>query len=74
MSELGETSCKAYRNVVYNNPHFISYFKHATPEAELGNLNIGERLSLDDMENPRENDSNYCKEELRAPYTHLHML
>jgi phosphoenolpyruvate carboxylase len=43
MSELGEISCKAYRNVVYNNPHFISYFKHATPEAELGNLNIGEK-------------------------------
>jgi hypothetical protein len=28
---------------VFENPLFISYFSHATPEAELGNLNIGSR-------------------------------
>ena len=41
MSSLATDSCAAYRSVVYKNPKFISYFKHATPEAELGNLNIG---------------------------------
>ena len=28
---------------MFEHPHFISYFAHATPEAELGNLNIGSR-------------------------------
>eukprot|EP00967_Tisochrysis_lutea_P090054 scaffold128575_cov15-Tisochrysis_lutea.AAC.1 len=41
MDKLAVDSCEAYRSVVYKNPKFISYFKHATPEAELGNLNIG---------------------------------
>jgi phosphoenolpyruvate carboxylase len=44
MDTLATDSCSAYRSVVYKNPKFISYFKHATPEAELGNLNIGEGL------------------------------
>uniref|UniRef100_A0A7S3VSI5 phosphoenolpyruvate carboxylase n=2 Tax=Dunaliella tertiolecta TaxID=3047 RepID=A0A7S3VSI5_DUNTE len=43
MDKLAVDSCEAYRSVVYKNPKFISYFKHATPEAELGNLNIGSR-------------------------------
>ncbi|GFH28311.1 uncharacterized protein HaLaN_26785 [Haematococcus lacustris] len=43
MTRLGEVSCEAYRAVVYKDPAFITYFKHATPEAELGNLNIGSR-------------------------------
>lgn len=41
MDELSRASCEAYRSIVYENPHFINYFKSATPEAELGNLNIG---------------------------------
>ncbi|GBF92588.1 phosphoenolpyruvate carboxylase [Raphidocelis subcapitata] len=45
MDELGKESCRAYRSVVFENPTFISYFNHATPEAELGNLNIGSRPS-----------------------------
>jgi phosphoenolpyruvate carboxylase len=28
---------------VFEHPHFISYFTAATPESELGNLNIGSR-------------------------------
>jgi phosphoenolpyruvate carboxylase len=28
---------------VFQNPNFISYFTAATPESELGNLNIGSR-------------------------------
>jgi len=43
MDKLGELSCKHYRSVVFQNPNFISYFSKATPEAELGNLNIGSR-------------------------------
>lgn len=31
------------RSVVFEHPHFISYFAAATPESELGNLNIGSR-------------------------------
>jgi len=43
MNQLSEASCQGYRSVVYEHPSFISYFKSATPEAELGNLNIGSR-------------------------------
>ncbi|KAI8477117.1 MAG: phosphoenolpyruvate carboxylase-domain-containing protein [Monoraphidium minutum] len=45
MDRLGKDSCNAYRSIVFEHPHFISYFAHATPEAELGNLNIGSRPS-----------------------------
>jgi phosphoenolpyruvate carboxylase len=43
MDRLGEASCAAYRSVVFEHPNFIAYFGAATPEAELGNLNIGSR-------------------------------
>ena len=42
---LAEKSCDAYRAVVHRDPAFVSYFRHATPEEELGNLNIGSRPS-----------------------------
>ena len=42
MDELSDWSCKAYRAIVVEHPHFISYFQTATPESELGGLNIGE--------------------------------
>ncbi len=29
--------------MVFEDPTFISYFQHATPQEELGNLNIGSR-------------------------------
>lgn len=45
MDQMSAKSCEVYRAVVYQNPHFIPYFKCATPEAELGNLNIGKCLS-----------------------------
>ncbi|XP_072999647.1 phosphoenolpyruvate carboxylase 4 [Typha latifolia] len=43
MEEISKTSCNHYRSIVYNNPEFISYFHEATPQAELGFLNIGSR-------------------------------
>jgi phosphoenolpyruvate carboxylase len=36
-------ACAACRSIVFEHPHFISYFTAATPESELGNLNIGSR-------------------------------
>lgn len=43
MEEISNISCKSYRNTVYENPEFLTYFQEATPQAELGNLNIGSR-------------------------------
>ncbi|XP_076951177.1 phosphoenolpyruvate carboxylase 4-like [Bidens hawaiensis] len=43
MDQISQISCKNYRNTVYENPEFITYFQEATPQAELGNLNIGSR-------------------------------
>ncbi|XP_023550392.1 phosphoenolpyruvate carboxylase 4 [Cucurbita pepo subsp. pepo] len=43
MEEISKISCENYRSMVYENPEFISYFNEATPQAELGFLNIGSR-------------------------------
>ncbi|KAM0932958.1 putative phosphoenolpyruvate carboxylase [Dioscorea sansibarensis] len=43
MEDISETSCRFYRSVVYDNPDFLPYFHEATPQAELGFLNIGSR-------------------------------
>ncbi|KAL2347466.1 hypothetical protein Fmac_001466 [Flemingia macrophylla] len=45
MEVISKISCQCYRNVVYENPEFLSYFHEATPQAELGFLNIGSRPS-----------------------------
>jgi len=45
IEKLSKISCDAYRSVVFKNPLFIKYFRDATPEEELGNLNIGSRPS-----------------------------
>lgn len=45
MEEMGRSSCASYRGIVADHPKFIAYFQHATPEAELGSLNIGSRPS-----------------------------
>jgi phosphoenolpyruvate carboxylase len=31
------------RDIVFRNPAFLKYFRQATPESELGDLNIGSR-------------------------------
>eukprot|EP00250_Pteridium_aquilinum_P033931 c6677_g1_i1 orf=354-3539(-) len=43
MEEISEISCQQYRSFVYENEQFLQYYHEATPEAELGNLNIGSR-------------------------------
>eukprot|EP01018_Ginkgo_biloba_P007748 Gb_40755 [translate_table: standard] len=43
MEEISEISGQHYRSIVYENEQFLQYFHEATPEAELGNLNIGSR-------------------------------
>ena len=43
MGQLSSESCNAYRAHVVGNAGFMRYFEEATPESELGNLNIGSR-------------------------------
>ncbi|KAG6396672.1 hypothetical protein SASPL_142827 [Salvia splendens] len=44
MDEISQISSTTYRTTVYENPEFLAYFHEATPQAELGCLNIGSRL------------------------------
>jgi phosphoenolpyruvate carboxylase len=43
MDKLSEISCEAYRKIVFKEERFVPYFRTATPELELANLNIGSR-------------------------------
>ena len=43
MDRLAETARGVYRDVVYDNPRFVEYFRKATPEVELGVVPIGSR-------------------------------
>ncbi|OSM97812.1 phosphoenolpyruvate carboxylase [Lonsdalea populi] len=43
MDELSRVSCDMYRYYVRENPEFVSYFRAATPEPELGKLPLGSR-------------------------------
>lgn len=43
MKLLSDISCDAYRKVVREDERFVPYFRSATPELELSNLNIGSR-------------------------------
>ena len=43
MDSLAEDSKNAYREIVRHHPKFVEYFRMATPEPELGTLNIGSR-------------------------------
>lgn len=43
MEDISKISCQSYRSVVYEDPEFLAYFNEATPQAELGFLNIGSR-------------------------------
>ncbi len=43
MQRLADESRVAYRSLVYDRPAFLEYFRAATPEVELGLLNVGSR-------------------------------
>ncbi len=43
MQRLADDSREAYQQVVYETPGFVEYFRLATPEVELGQLEIGSR-------------------------------
>lgn len=43
MERIGDVSCAAYRHTVREDERFVPYFRQATPELELGVLNIGSR-------------------------------
>nr|AIT70063.1 phosphoenolpyruvate carboxylase [Dumontia simplex] len=43
LDELSDISCTKYREIVHGDPRFVQYFRSATPEQELGLLNIGSR-------------------------------
>jgi phosphoenolpyruvate carboxylase len=43
VERLADAARQAFRGVVYEHPRFVEYFRAATPEAEIGRLNIGSR-------------------------------
>ena len=43
MKKISDISCADYRHLVREEPRFVPYFRQATPELELGSLNIGSR-------------------------------
>ena len=43
MNKLSKISCDAYRKIVREDERFVPYFRSATPELELSELNIGSR-------------------------------
>uniref|UniRef100_A0A7S2MAA9 phosphoenolpyruvate carboxylase n=1 Tax=Zooxanthella nutricula TaxID=1333877 RepID=A0A7S2MAA9_9DINO len=43
MAAMSACSCDFYRSVVREEPKFVPYFRAATPELELGSLNVGSR-------------------------------
>lgn len=45
MERISSVSCASYRHTVREDPRFVPYFRQATPELELGRLNIGSRPS-----------------------------
>ena len=45
MDRLAADARTAYRHIVHEQPSFVEYFRAATPERELGSMNIGSRLA-----------------------------
>jgi len=43
MEELSAEGFRAYRNLVYETPGFVSFFRTATPITEIADLNVGSR-------------------------------
>lgn len=45
LEEISRISYRTYRDLVYETPDFVTYFKHATPIEFIQNLNLGSRPS-----------------------------
>ena len=43
MDRMADAAAREYRKVVYETPEFVDYFRAATPEQELAEINIGSR-------------------------------
>ncbi len=43
MQQLSTSACATYRQLVYETPGFVEFFRGATPIAEIAGLNIGSR-------------------------------
>lgn len=43
MDRMADTAAREYRRMVYETPEFLDYFRAATPEQELAEINIGSR-------------------------------
>ena len=43
MDRMADAAASEYRRVVYETPEFLDYFRAATPEQELAEINIGSR-------------------------------
>ena len=43
MQQLSVSACATYRELVYETPGFVEFFRSATPIAEIAGLNIGSR-------------------------------
>ena len=43
MQRMSDAARRGYRAMVYETPRFLDYFRAATPEVELGGINIGSR-------------------------------
>jgi phosphoenolpyruvate carboxylase len=61
-AEISETSCAAYRKLVYGTPGFTEYFFAATPIREIAELNIGSRPAV----RPKDGKVTQAIEDLRA--------
>ncbi len=61
-AELSDTSCAAYRSLVYGTPGFTDYFFAATPIREIAELNIGSRPAV----RPKDGQASRAIEDLRA--------
>jgi phosphoenolpyruvate carboxylase len=45
MDQLSSVAFKSYRSLVYDEPHFSTFFRQMTPVSEIATLNIGSRPS-----------------------------
>jgi phosphoenolpyruvate carboxylase len=43
IEKMSEAAARGYRKIVYETPAFLDYFRTATPEIELAEMNIGSR-------------------------------